>query len=609
MNKPFLLISGSFLKRMITGIRRIIFLLILVLSPLMQPFIANAQTNSPPRTVNIPFFSSQMYWAQSAIFWFGKNELTLPGKNYADVRVGYTPDAFEVRVSIVDYYLWYAENATSSTDLTNYDAVAIYLDTNNDRQTVLENDDFRFLIGAKQWQDMANYIRQAKGGGTAWDTSWVPNPAWNGSSGMQWGCNPGPNSNQCGRDFGWTANFSIPWQMLGLSGPPSQGTNWGLGVQLYDRDQPPPAGMLPPEFWPETFQENNPSTWGDVHFGYVTYQPAPTDNLNTTVIRAASPSDNAVEDAWMGGGSECGGGQIDKTTGNHGNDTALYVGTETDVSNFPCFNKSFLRFSLNSLPPGKVIVSAKMIIHQWGNADPSQALPSWVNLFTIIDPWDEMLIDWNNAPLAQENVSATWMNPIGGDGFAGWPGNAYEWDASKPVAEAYARGEAVSLAIYGSDTAQHSSKYLTSSEAGDWDAEGRPTLVITWGDPKTASVQLQSSTRTGKNGDEVTFTIVLRGTGENLHLVDQIPDGMSSPYDYSNSMQVSSNQLVWNGAPATGETVTLNYCVKITASTTSALKSVAQLKDDAGNMIDQSVMDFIVDPKRTNLPLVISNSG
>jgi hypothetical protein len=601
--------NGSILKRKLTCTISFIIFLVLTLSPLLQPRIAFAQTSAPPRTVNIPYFNGQIDWAQSAIFWFGKYQLSLPGTNYADVRVGYTLDAFEVSVSIVDYYLWYAENATSSTDLTNYDAVAIYMDTNNDRQTALGSDDFRFLMGARWWENQINYMRNARGSSTGWDTTWVPAQAWNGDSGMQWDCNPGPNSNQCGIDYGWSATFSIPWQTLGLSGPPSQGTNWGLGVQLYDRDEPLPAGTLPPEFWPETFQENNPSTWGDVHFGYVTYQPAPAVNLNTTTIRAASPTDNTVEDSWMGGGGVCGGGQMDQTTGNHGSDTDLYVGTETNISNFPCFNKSFLRFSLGSLPPGKVIVSAKMIIHQWGNADPSQAQPSWVSLFTIRDPWDEMQIDWNNAPLAQENVSATWMNPIGGSGFAGWPGNPYEWDASKPVAEAYARGEPVSLAIYGSDTDQHSSKYLTSSETGDWNAEGRPTLEVTWGDSQAASIQLQSSAMTGKNGDEVTFTIKLRGSGENLHMVDVIPNGMSQPYNYTNTMQLTSNQLVWSGAPANGEVVTLSYSVKITASGTSALKSVAQVKDDAGNMIDQAVNNFIVDPKNTVLPLVLSNSG
>jgi hypothetical protein len=575
--------------------------------PILKPGAAYAQGTRPPRTVNIPFFNDQMHWSQSAIFWFGKFELGLPGKNYADVRVGYTPNTFEVKVSVVDYYLWYAENAGPGTDLTNYDAVAIYLDTKNDRITAPEKDDFRFLIGARQWQEMANYLRQARGNGSGWDTTWSSNPAWSGWSYMQWGCNPGPNSNQCGKDFGWTATFSIPWQSLGLSGPPAEGTNWGLGVQLYDRDEPLPAGTLPTEFWPETFQENNPSTWGDVHFGYVAYQAPLSVSPVTTIIRAASPNDNTVQDAWMGGGSNGGGGQINKTNGNHGDDTALYVGTETDVSNFPFFNKSFLRFSLSSIPPGKVIISAKLTLHQWGNADPNTAQPSWVSLFTIRDPWDEMQIDWNNAPLAQENVSATWINPIGGNGFAGWPGNAYNWDASIPVAEAYSRGEPVDLAIYGSDTQQDSSKYLTSSEQGDWDAEGRPTLAVTWGDK--SSVQLQSSPTTGNNGDEVNFTIKIKGTGNNLHLVDLIPDGMSAPYNYSNALQYTSKQLQWNGAPTPGETVTLNYSVDITTSTTSALKNVAQLKDDAGNLVSQSVEYFLVNPKTANLPLIVSNSN
>ena len=98
MNKTYFPSNGSFLKRKLTLTTSIIILLVLTLSPLLQPRIAYAQTSTPPRTVNIPYFNGQIDWAQSAIFWFGKYQLSLPGTNYADVRVGYTPDAFEVSV-------------------------------------------------------------------------------------------------------------------------------------------------------------------------------------------------------------------------------------------------------------------------------------------------------------------------------------------------------------------------------------------------------------------------------------------------------------------------------------------------------------------------------
>jgi len=53
------------------------------------------------------------------------------------------------------------------------------------------------------------------------------------------------------------------------------------------------------------------------------------------MIRAASPTDNTVEDAWMGGGGTCGGGHEGGSEVNHGDDTGLFVGTETAPSTNP----------------------------------------------------------------------------------------------------------------------------------------------------------------------------------------------------------------------------------------------------------------------------------
>ena len=40
--------------------------------------------------------------------------------------------------------------------------------------------------------------------------------------------------------------------------------------------------------------------------------------------------------------------------------------------------------------------------------------------------------------------------------------------------------------LYSADGAQNSGKYFTSSDAGDWDAEGRPTLRVLLGTPLEA---------------------------------------------------------------------------------------------------------------------------
>jgi hypothetical protein len=568
---------------------------------------SHAQSPAVPRRVNVPYFSSVVdntQWSQSAIFWFGKNEQGVSSKNYADVRMAYSATALHVRVTVVDYYLWYKENATVADDLTQYDAVAIYLDVAHDRGATPQTDDYFFLDGARHWpNDSApQYHRQGRGTGSGWNTAW--SGSWTDTESMQWNCNPGPNDNTCGIDYGWTAIYTIPWATFGLSGPPPEGTLWGLGVLLYDRDASPPAGYVAPEYWPEAFAANSPTTWGELHFGRASYHPTPAASQGTTTIRAASPTDNTVEDAWIGGGGTCGGGHEGGSEINHGDDGELFVGTETAPTHFPCFNKSYLRFSLDAIPPGKTIVSATLTLHHWGNSGASgQAQPSWVNLFTISDPWQEMSIHWNNAPLAQENVAASWMYPL--TSFPGWPGNPYHWDATQAVAEAYAAGRPVSLAIYGSDTEQHSTKYLTSSETGDWNAVGRPTLTVAWGQA-VAALDKRAWPVSVDNGDVVTYTLSWLGTGQALTMTDTLPDGLGVPASLSasaGSVSYSSGarQVTWTGAPAAGQAVTVTFHTPVQIDGPSALRNTAVLTA-GGGAASSDTATVLVGAHRVYLP-------
>jgi len=553
----------------------------------------HSQSNDIPPRTNIPYFTNDVIWAESAIFWFGINEPgeneqgdPIPGRNYTDVRLAYTSEALHVRFTVVDYYLWYNENPQPGNDLTQYDAISLYLDTDHDRAATPQDDDYTFLIGARHWQDMSQYLRQGRGTGSGWDNTWTAN--WSGESGMQWSCNPGPNSNTCGIDYGWLAEYTIPWAALGLSGPPDNGIVWGLGVQLYDRDDQPPAGYVAPVFWPETSNAGSPATWGELHYGYSDYQPPAAIQSGTTVIRAISTTDNTVQDSWNGGGGLCSGGHEGGSEVNHGDSAELYVGTETAPTHFPCFNKSYLRFSLDNIPPGKVIISATLTLHHWGNAgDSGLAQPSWVSLFTISDPWDEMAIHWNNAPLAQENISASWIYPL--LNFSGWPGIPYDWDATKAVAEAYAEGRPASMAIYGSDTEQHSSKYLKSSETGDWNVEARPKLTVIWGDPLAVVSKHVVPTR-AKNGVTVMYTLEWSGTGQSQTLIDTLPVGLSAPGTLEASTGTVSydtekRQITWTGAPDEDQPVTVTYSVNVQVNGPLFLTNTATLTSPGGIQI------------------------
>jgi len=556
--------------------------------------------------VNLPYFEDSVSWARSAIFWFSKNELSFPGKNYVDVRMAYTDAALKIRITVIDYYLWYDNGATLTSDLTQYDAVALYLDTQHDQAGTPQLDDYKLLLGLSNFQDTAQYKRDWRGDGSNWDGSW--GGTWDGLSGLDYSSTGGPNDNSGNTDYGWTGIISIPWELFGLSNPPDQETLWGFGVLLYDRDDNPPLGAVDPQFWPETFQEGNPASWGEIHFGEANYIPK-TDLISGEVtIRASSPTDNTVEDAWMGGGGLCAGGHEGGSEINHGDDVNLFAGSETAATHFPCFNKSYLRFQLDAMPQGVEVISAALTLHLWGNADQSIAPPySYIHLFSVIDDWDEMAIHWNNAPLAHENISAVRVYPYIQNPIV-WPGDPYTWDATKAVAEAYQNGESVSFALYSSDSGRDTSKYFKSSEEGDWNLEARPTLVVNYGLAGT-HLEKSGSTPIATRDDMITYTLTWEGIGEGLTLIDQLPIGFSTPTNLqvttgNASYDGTMRQIQWSGSPTQGETITLTYQVSVLIDGPLALTNTASLS--AGAEI-QSTDSFVllIDPLKTFLPIVI----
>jgi hypothetical protein len=581
-----------------------------------------ASTAPVERRVNAPFLSPPdpdpllFPWERSAIFWFGKAEYNVddwqtPGRNYVDVRVAYTPDALWVRVQVIDYFLWYNVNPQPSDDLAQYDGVGLYLDTAHDGAGVPQPDDYGFFSGWRHWPttDAPRYKREARGTGSGWDAGW--SGIFTDTAGAQWSSgSAGPNRDDDGIDYGWANGFVIPWSTLGLSGPPADGAVWGLGVIVYDRDEPPPAAMMEAQIWPETFDTGSPSTWADLAFRPPPYDPPDAVPLGSAIVRRGL-GDSVVEDAWMGGGGWCSSGHEGGTEINHGGSADLYVGTETAPTHFPCYNKSFLRFYLPDIPPGQVILSATLTLHHWGNAGaPGLAPPSFVYLYTIADDWDEMVIHWNNAPLAKENVAATWIYPL--TSFAGWPGVPYTWDATQAVAQAYSAGEPVNLAIYSPDSIQHTSKYLSASEAEDWNAEARPTLEIVWG-VEVATLAKEVAPASVSQGQTVTYTLGVVGSGNALTVTDSLPAGVSAPGPIAATAGVASydvgqHRVEWSGAPSAGEQVTITFPVTASVAGPIALHNTAVL-NETGGLTGTDGAVVIVDGRRVYLPLVRSGGG
>lgn len=488
--------------------RVVLFLLILTLMPSAPPVEA-----APPQRVLhvIPatLKDGEVDFSRTSIFWFGRVDVSkasgaaIPGRNYADVRVTYTPTDLYVFVSMIDYYLWWynPDFPSDGTDRTQYDALQLYLDVAGDRTAAPDSDDYRFLSGFFAFQPInspgTTWKRDSRGTGSAWNDGW--NGTWTHTIGSQWSTgSPGPNDNSGNIDYGWATTLKIPWSTLELSGPPT-GQILGLGMQLFDRDAPGAGGTAAVQTWPETFDANKPDTWAGLGIGTTPqYNPPLTKPEGSVTIRRGL-GNSTVIDSNVGGDGNCNGGHEGdpnsplKRDSNpqitRGEDADMFLASQAGITDFPCFARGYLRFSLDQVPPGKVITGARLTMHmisQSGvyNAPKSGDRPSTslIHVFSVDSTWTENGVTWNNGPLMKENQLGVLVPPRAPPANI-FPGVPYTWDVTALAVQAYSGARPLDLALYSSDTEMHSNKQFTASETGDWNAVARPTLVITWGTP------------------------------------------------------------------------------------------------------------------------------
>lgn len=439
------------------------------------PFIQNHATfGSNVRRVNATYFDTEVWFGDMSIFWFGKVNAT---DNYADVRVGYNHTHLYVRVLIFDRRIWCNTNPQASNP-TLWDTIELYLALNGNSGSTPDTKSFR-LVGPFDGGVVCVdgvWPTAYRGNGTNWVPQNISFTADNFYRGLA-----GPNQN--GDNDGWTITFQIPFASLGLSGAPAQGTAWGLGMMLYDRDD---AGGTPIaiKLWPETFVGDKPATWGQLVFGLPSTFTAPPATPRSTVTIRHGLNGIIVKDGDVGGGFTCG-SSIDRWNQwgetNYAGRTQINIQNQEDAADWPCFSKYYLTFPLNSLPSGKVIISSTLTLYQFGNSGQGWnpgPLPSLIQVYTVSDDWNEGTLTWNNAPLAFEYVNRSYVDPL--DYIPPWPGIPRTWDVSRAVAKAYAAGQPLRLVLYSADSPMHSGKYFFSSDA---DLAGRPMLQVLWGDP------------------------------------------------------------------------------------------------------------------------------
>jgi len=421
--------------------------------------------------VNVPYFAVEdvhSKYSELAVFWFGRVNRS---ENYTDVRVGYNDSELHLQLAVFDRRIWYNNRPTADA-LTDWDAVTLYLDT--EPGTPREAGQYRFVAQFGDPGDetyKAAYQAMASG----WSPSVVPfatRPGWRGE-----------RLNDDGDDRGWTMLFRIPFTSLGRQSRPDDGTLWRMALVVHDRDDAEEAPNTPTS-WPPEADIATPRTWGRLRFGLPSFTPPQTSGAETVTIRHGLDG-VTVPDAAVGGGTICGDG-LD-FWGEWGDSMReagrryVNVQNQSDVADWPCYSKYYLSFPLDTLPAGKVVTSAKLVLYQFGNSEPSQASPSLIQVFTVAEGWAESTLSWNNAPLARENVGAGWVDPL--TTMPNWPGVPRKLEISAAVARAYADGRPLRLALYSADSDYHSGKYFSSSDVEDWNAVGRPTLVVTLGTP------------------------------------------------------------------------------------------------------------------------------
>jgi hypothetical protein len=554
--------------------------------------------------VNAPYFADHVRYEETAIFWFGH---VSPAETYADVRVGYDNSKLYVNLVVFDRRLWYDESP-SPGDLTNWDSVSLYLDKDGNVGSAPDASVYCFDGQLDWWEPRADWQAAYQGSGTGWTMVSVPFTTTT-DFGWESATEGGFNNNQNNR--GWSISYYIPFTSLGVSGPPPQGTIWGLGVVVHDRDADVPASISNTA-WPEGMVYSQSATWGQLQFGVPTYTPQQAA-LPTTVTIRQGLNGVTVPDGMVGGGTDCGGGEDWWTQwGNKNYAGAMQINIQSlgRVSDWPCMSKYYITFPLNTVPTGKVIISATLTLHQFGNAGVGWTpapQPSWINVLTVEQDWDENALMWNNAPMALENVSGGWV-PVLPD-YAGDPGIPRTWDVSRAVAEAYQAGEPLRLAMYPSDWELNGGKYFWSSDHDEYPAEARPTLTVTWGEP-AATVHKTAWPVAPASGALVTYTISLLGNGPALTLTDEVPLPLSFPGSVSVigggviSRDPPARRITWMGTPSVGAPVTLTYVVSAQVTEATVITNTAALADAEGRLTTDTA-SCIVGAEQVWLPLIL----
>jgi hypothetical protein len=277
------------------------------------------------------------------------------------------------------------------------------------------------------------------------------------------------------------------------------------------------------------------------------------------------------------------------------------IQNQADLADWPCFAKYYITFPLDSIPAGKVIVSATLTLHQFGNSGQGWTPPpepSLIQALTLGENWTESTLTWNNAPLPVENVGRAWADPL--PSFPGVPGVSRVVDVSLPCEHLKLAIRCTGSVLCRCGDAQR--KMLWSSDVTT--ECGSTSLTVVWGD-----TWLQSTSRIALHQlrqQPITYTEHNRADSTYRHgcLADSgSPTRADSGLSGTASYNPQTHRILWTGT-LSWPPMTLTFAVTPTVAGPAAVHNSAVLADSHGNVYT-AAHTLMINPLKMWLPLVL----
>lgn len=501
------------------------------------------------RVLNLPRFDAkpmaERSWpgdhghdlGRAGVTWMGRFDRNA---NYAELRASYDAEGLALSLNVADLFVWWVLgdgvqwNGQLLGDPTAWDAIEIAIDPAPRDDGQPSDDALRVLVAAYPYNDPVQFPDSAlphlatrtwiagADGWTAIDDAVAAGRPWYHAHGSSWNADPGPSDNTTEFDNGSTWDLFVPWTALGSELEPDSGAVLKLAVRVHDLDDPrdgdttmdpPPSqrgssqtGPGESHAWPAWVELDDTGTWGTLVMHQAPYQPPAVVEEHETVL---DPDSVPVRDVTVGGHAFIeqrwldGGGAPQDYAWETCMDTRfgaahdLFVHPEARPIHLCFFSRTLLSWDLvAAIPAGEVVTGAELrMFHFGGDTDEDPGDPSFevqtsrIQAHRLEGAWTDLPLEqgvtWNTAPVAAENVGYGEVTP---EIPAGSNGKTVSFDLTPMVARAVARGEPLSLALYGADWTANTGKYFVSSEGG-WQPSDRPTLIVRHG-PPTADAKL-----------------------------------------------------------------------------------------------------------------------